>query len=942
MVFCKKIGIAVLAGFLFVTTFLLSPCLADCFSTAWPHEKSDLRPDPSITFGRFENGFRYILKKNSEPRDRVAMSLNIQAGSLNENDDQRGIAHFLEHMLFNGTTHFQPGELVEYFQSIGMSFGGDTNAHTSYDETVYDIILPKGTAQDIDKGLLVLSDYARGALLLETEIDRERGVILAEKRSRDSAGYRAHVKETAFSMRGTMLPERMPIGVLETLNKADHSLMKSFYDAWYRPENMMLVMVGDFDLEEIQPLVEEKFAGLTGEGEQPPCPEFGRLQHEGSEFFYHHEAEMGVTETSIASLWNVEPEDDSFALQVKELTGYVASKIVQHRLDELTRKSDTPFTSAKVYSGTFLNRIGYAEIGAKSDADKWQESLSLIENSLRQALNFGFTGIELQRVKKELQAELDSAVLTAKSKNSKELVSSIIRSINNNRVVQSPEQDKALFAPVLESMTLADVEKEFRDLWSHSNRLVKVNGNAVISEKDPLPVIESNYRAAMDIDVVAYADTIQKDFPYLHLGKPTPVKSKEQFVDIGSKRVIFDNNVVLNLKKTTFAPNEIQVSVDFGYGASTEPAPALSMLTTSVINQSGTSTLSKSELDRILSGSSVETTFRVNPDSFSWQGKSLNKDAELLFQVLQSLVADPEVDMNAFQVSMDTFKQFYDGAATEVQGIMSMQGESFLAGGSQRFGLPPWTVFSQLDRRQIEEWFLPAVGKSALEISLVGDFDEAEVLRLAEKYFSVLPERTSTPVEKVNISFPQGQSLSLTVPSSIDKAMLVVAWKTDDFWDIQQTRGLHLLAEIFSDKMRRVVREKLGASYSPQVYNASSRIYDGFGVMRAVLIVDPGQVEILHQEVLTIAREIWQGNISNAELERAKEPMLTSLRDMVRTNGYWLKSVLANSARYPEQLEWPTTILSGFSSFSLEDVQALGAKYLNPENAASITILPEK
>lgn len=942
MVRYKKIGIIVLVSVLSVATFLLSPGLTQCFSTAWPHEKSDLQPDPSLTFGRFDNGFRYILKKNSEPRDRVAMSLNIQAGSLNENEDQRGIAHFLEHMLFNGTTHFQPGELVEYFQSIGMSFGGDTNAHTSYDETVYDIILPRGTVQEIEKGLLVLSDYARGALLLQTEIDRERGVILAEKRSRDSAGYRAHVKETAFSMRGTMLPERMPIGVLETLNKADHSLMKSFYDAWYRPENMILVMVGDFDLQEIKPLLEKQFAGLTGAGEQPPCPEFGRLQHEESEFFYHHEAEMGVTETSIASLWDVEPEDDSFALQVRELTAYVANKIVQYRLDELARKSDTPFTSAKVYSGTFLNRIAYAEIGARSDGDRWQESLVLIENNLRQALDFGFTEIELQRVKKELQAELDSAVLTAKSRNSKELVASIIRSVNSNRVVLSPEQDRELFAPVLASMTLADIEKEFRDIWSHSNRLVKVNGNAMISETDPLAVIESGYRAATARKVSAYTDEKQKDFPYLHLGNTTPIKSREDFADIESKRYIFGNNVVLNLKKTPFADNEIQVSVDFGHGASTEPAPALSMLTTSVINQSGTATLSKSELDRILSGSSVEITFRVNQESFSWQGKSLNKDAGLLFQVLQSLLADPGVDMNAFQVSMDKFKQFYEGAATEVQGIMSLRGESFLAGGSQRFGLPTWKVFSQLDVKQIEEWFLPAARKSALEVSLVGDFDEGEILRLAENYFSVLPERTRKPVEEVKISFPRGERLSLTVPSSIDKAMLVVAWQTDDFWDIQQTRGLHLLAEIFSDKMRRVIREKLGATYSPQVYNVSSRIYDGFGVMRAVLIVDPGQVEVLQEEVLTLARELWQGKISDEELERAKGPMLTSLKDMIRTNSYWLKSVLANSVRYPEQLEWPTTILPGFSSFTLKEVEALGEKYLNPKNAAIITILPEK
>ncbi len=302
MVLYKKIITVLLVGCCSLFGFFLSPSFGDCFSTAWPHEQSDLKPDPSVVFGRLDNGFRYVLKNNTEPKNRVAMSLNIQAGSLNETDEQRGIAHFLEHMLFNGTTHFPPGKLVEYFQSIGMNFGGDTNAHTGYDETVYDIILPNGNRGDIEKGLLVFSDYARGALLLQSEIDRERGVILAEKRSRDSAGYRAHVKETEFTMQGTLLPLRMPIGILKTISGANHAIMKNFYDAWYRPENMVLVMVGDFDPQSVQPLIEKQFANLTEAGEKPECPDIGQMIRDDLEFFYHYESEMGITEISIESM----------------------------------------------------------------------------------------------------------------------------------------------------------------------------------------------------------------------------------------------------------------------------------------------------------------------------------------------------------------------------------------------------------------------------------------------------------------------------------------------------------------------------------------------------------------------------------------------------------------------------------------------------------------
>jgi zinc protease len=385
----------------------------------------------------------------------------------------------------------------------------------------------------------------------------------------------------------------------------------------------------------------------------------------------------------------------------------------------------------------------------------------------------------------------------------------------------------------------------------------------------------------------------------------------------------------------------VQVSADFGLGKSSEPEPGLSLLAAAVLGQSGTATFDKAALDRVVAGSSVKMNFKINPAAFSWQGQALNKDMELLFQVLQSLLADPGVDDDAFQVSMDRLRQHYESLTNDVRGAIQLHGESFLAGGNAFFGLPAWSEFSQFSVEQIRKWVLPAAKHGDLEISLVGDFDEKEVLRLAEIYFSVLPKRVGGTMSEVGVSFPGGEELNLTVPSSIDKGMLLVAWKTDDFWDIRRTRGLHLLAEIFSDKMRRVIREKLGASYSPQVYNVSSRIYEGYGVIRAVLIVDPGQVEILQEEVLKIARELWQGNISEKELAGAKGPMLTSLKDMVRSNRYWLKSVLSLSARYPQQLQWPTTILSGFESFSIEEIQKLGRSYLDPKQAAVITVVPE-
>ena len=246
----------------FIPVLVVYFALAGAAAAQWPQTKSDLKPDPDLVFGRLKNGFRYVLMNNKEPADRVSMHLNVQAGSLQESEKQRGLAHFLEHMLFEGTTHFPSGELVKYFQSIGMQFGPDANAHTGFAETVYDVLLPDGKKTSLEQALIVMQDYAEGALLLESEVAQERGVVLAEKRTRDSVGYRTFVATANFQFANTRIVRRLPIGIESVLKSADRRRVKAYYDTFYRPERMMLVMVGDFNIDVAQTLIADRFAGL--------------------------------------------------------------------------------------------------------------------------------------------------------------------------------------------------------------------------------------------------------------------------------------------------------------------------------------------------------------------------------------------------------------------------------------------------------------------------------------------------------------------------------------------------------------------------------------------------------------------------------------------------------------------------------------------------------
>ena len=454
-VLCFSVGVGASKIAIAKTASLLSGSLdsSEKESISWPHETSDLIPDVAIHYEKLSNGMRVVLMKNSEPKDRVSMHLVVQVGSLHETDDQKGLAHFLEHMVFNGSTHFPPGELVKYFQMIGMNFGPDANAHTGFNETVYDVLLPFGDSENIEKGLLVMKDYAEGAFLLPEEIERERGVILSEKRSRDSADYRTMTATLSFEFPDARLSKRLPIGDENVIKAVDQKMMKAFYDAWYRPEKMILVMVGDFKIETGIALVRKKMSGMTARHPLMPEPEFGKIDHQGVKAFYHHEPEVGTASISIETVRQVDKKNDSTEFRREELHRHMAFQIVQNRLEKMVSDPKTPFTSARIHSGWFLKRIFYSDISAESPPEKWNISLCEIEQTLRNALIHGFNSGELDRVKKEIIAELDNAVKQSATRKSGELASRIMWHLDNNRVMMSPRQEKNLLTSLVDKTT---------------------------------------------------------------------------------------------------------------------------------------------------------------------------------------------------------------------------------------------------------------------------------------------------------------------------------------------------------------------------------------------------------------------------------------------------------------------------------------------------------
>ena len=914
---------------------------ARCFTTGWPSDHSDLDPDPSLHRGILKNGFRYVLKRNNEPAERVAVYLDVQAGSLQEKENQRGVAHFLEHMLFNGSTHFPPGSLVEYFQSLGMSFGGDTNASTSHTETVYNIILPSGTEKDLDSALLVMADYARGALLLDPEIDKERGVILAEKRARDSAEYRAQIATSSFAFRGTRYPERMVIGTEETLKSADRELLKSYYDAWYRPENMILVIVGDIDLELTTGLIKKHFAALTAAGPQPSCPDFGKLELKGVETFYHYEPELGKTNIAIQNFSDLPIENDSLLLEKRELHKMIGSMAFNYRLQRLQEEAKVPFAQAGYSSGDIARRIGYSSLSAQVDAPNWQQSLTSLEQILRQVIEYGFTESEVERAKKEILAQLEAGVLTAHSEDSRTIGRRIIDHLNGNRVYQSAKQEKDLYGPLVSAVSLAGVQDDFRKRWRHDSRLVSVTGDVQLGEKGAAD-IASRYQSSTQVAVGALVSGGTHVFPYLQ--PPSAAQTllqQDTFKDIDVEKLVFANGLIVNLKKTQFEESTIRLRADFGAGKQQENMPGMAMLAEEVINESGSGTLPQSAINALVAGSSITLSFRIEESAFTWAGTTLTKDFELFSQLLYTLLADPGLRENAFNKAYENLELMYQEMSRQVEGAVPLQVQPFLANYNAHIGLPAWEDVAKLNFDALARWSNSFIRPKDLEISVVGDFNRDEVVAVLTKYFSGI-ELTPPPIPvSPAVHFPVGEKLAVTVSTSDDKSLITVAWPTEDFWDIHKTRRLQLLSSIFGDRLRKTIREKLAASYSPRVSSFNSRVHQGFGYIISQMVVEPGAEDMVIKEIFKISEQLARDGIRPEELHRARGPLVTSLMEHTRNNQYWLNTVLALAARYPQQLDWARTIISDYSTISEAEINELANVYLDNAKAAVARVASE-
>ena len=915
--------------------------------TKWPQEDSDIAVDPKVEFGTLKNGMRFAILRNAEPPGRVSLRLHVAAGSLNEADDQRGLAHFLEHMLFNGSRNFPDVEnLLGQMQRLGIAFGSHANAYTSFDETVYMLDLPNIEEETLKLGFDVMRDFGDGALLSSEEIEKERGVILSEKRSRDSVEMRLMEQQFGFLLPDSLITHRFPIGTEKVIKEAKRDRFTSFYEDYYTPAKMTFIVVGDIDPLVYKKRIIETFSSMKNPDQPGTAPEMGTIP-KGFKFqaAVFSDKEVKSDDLALGFVQAYKTTPDRVSNRIKRYPLRVANSIIGRRFDILAKKEGSPISSGSAGRFEWFNAIEFGSIDVTAVEGQWEAAVPVMEQELRRALQYGFTSTELDETKAEIINQAEQAVQRADTRQSSSLAMGLVNSINSNRVFTSPAESLRITKMAVEALTLEKCHEALKSFWKDRDLTITLTSRT--APENGTSTLAALYRKSQEVKVDPPEKKEDVTFAYTNFGEAGTVTSRREIEDLGITQLILSNNIRINLKRTDFQKNSISVHARFGNGKLTQPAdkPSLDMFSTVLLNAGGLGKHSADDLKRITAGRNVGGSLGVDDDAFTMDGSTTAEDLEMQLQLLCASITDPGYREEALRQFRKMLPMMDSQLKFTMSGAMAEMQE-WSRGGDGRFAKPDPEVLAKYTADDVKAWVSDEFKNSYLEVSLVGDFDIEKTVPLLLKTVGALPNRSSTKPalsKERQLKTPElPATKKFTYTSKIPQAASLVGWTIPPVReDIRELRRLNVLATILDDRLRNKLREELGATYSPQAHANASMVFN-YGNLMAMSIGAPEDVEKVTGLIHEMGLELGAKGVTQDELDRALKPILSNLEKTLRNNGYWLNTVMAQSQAEPYRLDWARGRDNDYASIKLDEINDLAREHLGRENAAQIAILPEK
>ena len=905
-----------------------------------------------FTIGTLDNGLTYAIKEHQTPPGWVAIRLLEKSGSLNEDEDQRGLAHFFEHLAFNGSDHFPAGTLVPTFEKLGVQFGQNLNASTGFDRTLFMVNLPKNDAETIRTGLLWTSDVAFHIGLSPEEIEKERGVILEEYRTGLGASERIQKKMWAAMMPGALLPQRWPIGLEKVIKGANRERLERYYNTWYRPNKMTIMVVGDVKTDEILPVIRELF--------NQPSRDKGQNAQDHTAGVTPYEDQMAIVVTDPEfvgcdlDLTHLDSEippvttvDTFRQRQILNMASYIFSR----RMDNLIAGGGMPFRTAQAAVSPVFGAFSFSSAGVSCDPDQWSDSLSIIAQETKRIYQYGAVESELDRAKKAVMSQMKAFAAREDTLPSQSIAGMVINQFNSGDTPTSAAQQVKILEKIQPGITIDDINKVYKHYFNPEKMAVTLT----LPEKEGVSVptedaLLTNGQEALSKPVDPYTEEDASDSLMTTLPIPGRIADKHTDEGLDITTVRFADNVLAHYKFNDFTKKTVTVTIAIEGGEIEETAETRGLTNAAVAawNQSATSKLSSSQIQDLMSDKNI--TVRVggrggaDRDSVTITVSGLPEDLEAGMQLAYLLLTDPIVEDSAFQNWVDANLEEIKGR--QFNQIAQLRHQLNLARTDDpRYKLLTKENVDAITKDRVADWMKHLIADSPIEVSVVGDMTYDEVIPLLARYLGSLPARPavgSVADQLRNITVKEGpQNLTGYFTSKEDKAFGFIAFRGANKTDVKNDRLLNVAASILSTRMTKEIREERSIVYSIGVANVSSDVYPDLGMFYAASMCASGNAD----ELVQVAQEMYdtfaKEGPTDDEVKTALAQITANLDRALKMPAYWSRELSHFAMRHGtmEALRDPVEFYN--KEVTADAIHDTFAHYYTPKRIITVKVLPK-
>lgn len=908
--------------------------------------------DSKVRVGQLDNGLTYYLRHNEEPKGQAFFYIAQKVGSIQEEESQRGLAHFLEHMCFNGTTHYPDSTLIEYLGTIGVKFGAQLNAYTSVEETVYNIDNVPVREGTIDSCLLILHDWANDLTLDGKEIDKERGVIHQEWRMRNSGMTRILVKHLEELMSNGRYGRRFPIGLMEVVDNCPYDTLRAYYHKWYRPDLQGIIVVGDIDVDQVEGKIQKLFSPIKMPA-NPAKREFYSVP-DNNEAIVVSDKDPEVTSQMVMISLKHEAIPDSvrntMAVYVVQNLINSATAVINQRLAELSLKPDCPFKGAEVDDGSFLlssKVTGAFNIEIMPKEGRVEEAVKAVMAEVYRADVHGFTKGEIDRIVAETLSRYEQLYNNRDKQKSISFAHEYYRSFLNNEPIPGIETEYQIAKMLFPQLPLEAYNQTFQELISRTDTNLVVlalnpdkEGLEIPTEQQLLDAIHS----AQQLELEPWVDNVKTGPLISELPAAGTIK-KMKAGPFDSKILTLSNGVKVVMKETDFKDDEIRMMAwSDGGNARYGSAERINLLAfDGVIGQSGLGQFTQTELSKALAGKQASASADVSERSEKFSGHSSKKDVRTMFELIHLYFQPRLKDLDAVGAYKESLReQLRNKSLNPISSLVdSIQ--------TTLFDHHPMTIamteaeVDQINYDRILEMYADRFADASdFTFLFIGNIDEDSIRQLSEQYLANLPvvKRNDKAVDN-GMRFHKGDLTNrYQKHMETPQTYIVQAWTGPIKLTVKNDVVIDMLGSSMGEVYLKKIREELGAAYSASANGSITRGSDDKPsyVLEAVFPLKPEMTDTCLQIVQQVLEDVAANGVSDESIVKAKEYMLKTYTQNLRENGFWAGRIGTLLRRgYDPYKDYEAIV----SSVTNADIQKMAQYILKNGNRVRIVMEPE-